>query len=124
VEARERIEQSRVEMMRGYAETLGCRREFLLSYFGEDYTGPCGNCDNCLSGATEAHQNSAGSPSTPAEDGFTPGAQVVHEKWAEGTVMHVEDDRITVFFEEHGYRTLDRELVADKGIVAVREPGE
>jgi ATP-dependent DNA helicase RecQ len=124
LEARERIEQSRVEMMRGYAETLGCRREFLLSYFGEDYTGPCGNCDSCLSGATKAHQSSARSPSTPAEDGFTPGAQVVHEKWAEGTVMRVEDDRITVFFEEQGYRTLDRELVADKGIVAVREPGE
>ena len=33
-------------MMRRYAEHTGCRRSFLLSYFGQDYPGPCGNCDN------------------------------------------------------------------------------
>src|SRR5262249_12726577 len=34
-EARIRMDKSRVEMMRGYAETQGCRRQFLLGYFGE-----------------------------------------------------------------------------------------
>ena len=34
-EARRRLERSRLEMMRGYAETTGCRRQFVLAYFGE-----------------------------------------------------------------------------------------
>ena len=45
--AREKeIERTRLMMMRRYAEHPGCRRSFLLSYFGQDYPGPCGNCDN------------------------------------------------------------------------------
>ncbi|MGB0929210.1 MAG: DNA helicase RecQ [Chitinophagales bacterium] len=33
----------------GYAESAGCRRQYLLHYFGEDYdVGKCkGHCDNC-----------------------------------------------------------------------------
>ena len=31
---------SRIDMMRGYAETTGCRRRFLLEYFGEPYDRP------------------------------------------------------------------------------------
>ncbi|MFJ6086724.1 RecQ family ATP-dependent DNA helicase [Streptomyces sp. NPDC092369] len=42
-----RLEQSRVDMMRGYAETTDCRRRFLLGYFGDSVTVPCGGCDNC-----------------------------------------------------------------------------
>ena len=42
------VERSRLRMMRNYAEHAGCRRSFLLSYFGQDYPGPCGNCDNDL----------------------------------------------------------------------------
>lgn len=45
VDLRERVDLSRVEMMRGYSETRSCRRVFLLSYFGEQLAGPCGNCD-------------------------------------------------------------------------------
>ena len=37
----------RLEQMQEYAETRGCRREYLLRYFGDDYVGPCGNCDRC-----------------------------------------------------------------------------
>ncbi|HET7723381.1 MAG TPA: DUF3553 domain-containing protein [Propionibacteriaceae bacterium] len=122
VRSRERVEQSRVEMMRGYAETSGCRREFLLTYFGEEYAGPCGNCDNCLSGATEEHAAARPSSASEDRDGFSPGAAVVHEAWGEGTVMRVEEDRITVFFEEQGYRTLARDVVMEKGIVEVQEP--
>src|SRR3712207_8273472 len=49
-EQREKVDQSRVEMMRGYAETTDCRRQFLLGYFGEQLDEPCGNCDNCSAG--------------------------------------------------------------------------
>ena len=42
-------------MMRGYAETTGCRRQFLLGYFGEQLDEPCGNCDTCSSGSAYEH---------------------------------------------------------------------
>jgi ATP-dependent DNA helicase RecQ len=45
------VERSRLTMMRRYAEQPGCRRSFLLSYFGQDYPPPCGNCDNDLATA-------------------------------------------------------------------------
>jgi ATP-dependent DNA helicase RecQ len=34
--------------MLGLCETLGCRRQLILGYFGEP-SGPCGNCDTCTS---------------------------------------------------------------------------
>ena len=37
----------RLEQMRGYAECRTCRRAYLLRYFGDEFTGPCGNCDRC-----------------------------------------------------------------------------
>ena len=36
-----------LDAMLALCETIGCRRQNLLSYFGED-SGPCGNCDTCL----------------------------------------------------------------------------
>ena len=49
-EHREAFDRSRVEMMRAYAENDGCRRAFVLGYFGEDYDPPCGSCDVCDAG--------------------------------------------------------------------------
>ena len=46
-EQQKELRRERLEQMKGYAEHRGCRREFLLRYFGDDYNGPCGNCDNC-----------------------------------------------------------------------------
>jgi ATP-dependent DNA helicase RecQ len=46
-EERRQANRERLELMREYAETTGCRRELLLRYFGEVFDGPCGNCDNC-----------------------------------------------------------------------------
>lgn len=39
-------QRERLEQMQRYAELSTCRREFLLRYFADSYTGPCGNCDN------------------------------------------------------------------------------
>jgi ATP-dependent DNA helicase RecQ len=47
-EARKRIERRKLEAMVGYCETTTCRRQVLLRWFGEERTGDCGACDNCL----------------------------------------------------------------------------
>ena len=36
-----------LERMLGYAQTLGCRRSYILEYFGEKAVESCGSCDNC-----------------------------------------------------------------------------
>ena len=43
----------RLNTLIGYCETAQCRRQILLSYFGES-AAPCGNCDNCLNQAPRA----------------------------------------------------------------------
>jgi ATP-dependent DNA helicase RecQ len=43
-----RIELHKLNSMVGYAESLNCRRQVLLGYFGERLPEPCGNCDICL----------------------------------------------------------------------------
>ncbi|NJL58751.1 MAG: hypothetical protein HC887_02955 [Desulfobacteraceae bacterium] len=40
-----------------YCESLVCRRKILLNYLGEEYAGPCGNCDICL-GKVECYEGS------------------------------------------------------------------
>jgi len=42
-----RVSTSKLDAMLGLCETRECRRVRLLEYFGEA-SGPCGNCDNCL----------------------------------------------------------------------------
>jgi ATP-dependent DNA helicase RecQ len=41
------LRKLRLQQMQEYAECRTCRREYLLRYFGDDFTGPCGNCDRC-----------------------------------------------------------------------------
>ncbi|WP_433179672.1 RecQ family ATP-dependent DNA helicase [Actinoallomurus sp. CA-150999] len=103
-ESRRRVDDSRIDMMRGYAETTGCRRRYLLEYFGEPRTTKtCDNCDNCVAGAVDT---------TRVDGPFPVHSEVVHKAWGPGTVMRAEPDRITVLFEEIGYKTLS--LVAIK----------
>ncbi|MFD1213937.1 RecQ family ATP-dependent DNA helicase [Arthrobacter sp. GCM10027362] len=117
-ESRRRIDQSRVEMMRGYAETDHCRRDFLLNYFGEETDGYCGNCDNCDEGsAAEARELEAAMPA-----GYAMQAPVKHREWGPGTVMGVLPDRITVLFESVGYKDLSLKLIGeDEGLLEVGE---
>lgn len=97
-EQRQHIERSRLEMMRNYAEVRGCRREYLLNYFGEKFTAPCGYCDNCKAGIqaeSTTHQP------------FALDSQVTHTAWGKGIVMRYEGDKIVILFEQVGYKTLD-----------------
>jgi len=43
---RKRMERQKLDALLGLAETAGCRRQVLLSYFG-DHSEPCSNCDTC-----------------------------------------------------------------------------
>ncbi len=45
---RKEADHGRLNALLGLAEALVCRRQVLLGYFGEEYTGGCGNCDTCL----------------------------------------------------------------------------
>jgi ATP-dependent DNA helicase RecQ len=44
-----RIERGRLDALLGWCEMTTCRRRALLTYFDDDPTTDCGNCDNCLS---------------------------------------------------------------------------
>ncbi|MBI3090532.1 MAG: DNA helicase RecQ [Candidatus Tectomicrobia bacterium] len=48
-ERQKQVERQKLEALLGLCETLRCRRQVLLEYFGEEPDGrPCGNCDTCL----------------------------------------------------------------------------
>lgn len=47
------ISQKKLKLMQDYCEHEGCRRQFLMQYFGEPFPDYCGSCDYCLSSLEE-----------------------------------------------------------------------
>ena len=113
---RRAYEESRLAMVRTYAETRDCRREVLLSYFGDDFTGPCGACDTCADGRTTETDDEADRP-------FPVGAEVRHDEWGVGVVQRYGADRMTVLFADAGYRTLGVDLVVERELLRPAEEG-
>ncbi|QIG40619.1 RecQ family ATP-dependent DNA helicase [Microbacterium sp. 4R-513] len=111
-ERRERIEESRLEVMRRYAETRDCRRRVLLGYFGEDLPEPCGHCDTCRAGTAKEAEEEVDTP-------YPAGVSVKHIEWGRGSVVEVESDRITVFFEEQGYKVLALDAVTENHLLSL-----
>jgi ATP-dependent DNA helicase RecQ len=112
------LQRSRVDMVRGYAETRRCRRQFLLGYLGEDGSPRCERCDNCRSGiAAEEDAQAATAPPAP----FEAEQAVHHASFGDGTVMSVEGDELTVLFEGSGYRTLSVPTVVEHDLLELRE---
>jgi ATP-dependent DNA helicase RecQ len=107
-ERRREFDRSRVEMMRAYAEGTTCRRAYLLSYFGEPFDPPCGNCDVCLAGG--------GAP-VVVEEPFPVASRVAHDEWGEGEVLRYERDKIVVLFDDAGYKTLAVPLVVERSLL-------
>ena len=111
IQAQERsskVERSRLEMMRSYAEVRDCRRKFLLNYFGEQLDRACGHCDNCKAGIAAS------------DDGLKPypiNSQVIHKSWGEGTVMRYEADKVVILFEQVGYKTLSTMTAVLRGLL-------
>jgi len=111
-ERHQRHVRSRLDMLRGYAETTDCRRQHLLGYFGEELDGPCGNCDTCDAGtAATAGTRDAGGGEFPRD------STVDHPEWGRGVVMSVESDRLTVLFDDEGYKTLSLDTVRDNDLL-------
>ncbi|HEY0814883.1 MAG TPA: RecQ family ATP-dependent DNA helicase [Pseudonocardia sp.] len=108
-EAHQRLIRSRIDMMRGYADTTGCRRQFVLGYFGEQLSQPCGRCDTCEAGTAEAKPSGSGA--------FPVNGSVRHAKWGHGVVVSIEQDRVTVLFDDVGYKTLALAAVHDHDLL-------
>lgn len=108
-EAAGRVDATRVEMLRGYAETSDCRRRYLLAYFGQSLGKPCGNCDRC----TECVVPESSEPAVPVN------TAVEHREWGHGVVLGGERDRITVLFDEYGYRTLSMAVVGGTDVLTI-----
>ncbi len=103
--------RSRIEMIRGYADLdrADCRREYLLNYFGEAFTPPCGACDNCDAGTVVAEDES--------DRPFALNSRVIHSSWGEGLVMRYDEDKIVVLFDTVGYRTLGIDIVLEEELL-------
>ncbi len=109
-ERRQVIQRSRSDMMRGFAETRACRTQTLLTYFGEEMAKRCGHCDNCLEGAAEE-------PLAESDELFPVHSQVRHAEWGKGMVMGYEEDRMTVLFDDVGYKTLSVPVVKEHALL-------
>src|SRR3954447_594377 len=105
---REEFDRSRVQMMGAYADATTCRREFILSYFGERFDPPCGNCDNDDAGLVEAVEQGP----------FPVGSRVVHSKWGGGLVERYEEGEVVVLFDSVGYKKLGLEMVEERGLLS------
>ncbi|MGW5558718.1 RecQ family ATP-dependent DNA helicase [Micromonospora sp. NPDC003944] len=105
------VTRSRTDMMRAFAETRSCRGQTLLAYFGEQMTEVCGHCDNCHNGTSVADQGAVGP--------FPVHSQVRHPEWGQGMVLSYEDDKMTVLFEEVGYKTLSVRVVSEQGLLTL-----
>jgi ATP-dependent DNA helicase RecQ len=105
---RREFDRTRLAMMRSYAETEGCRRDHILSYFGEEHEIPCFYCDNCDAGLVHPDQG---------ERPFPIGAPVTHRSWGAGEVQRYDRDRIVVLFDSVGYRTLALSLVEEEDLL-------
>ena len=56
-----------------------------------------------------------------ADEPFPLQSDVRHDEFGDGVVTDLEDDRLTVLFQDVGYRTLSREVVAEQGLLELLE---
>jgi len=109
-------ERSRLEMMRGYAETGDCRREYILNYFGEETNvDSCATCDNDHS--LDGTQCVIVAEVVEVESPFNMGMRVQHAAWGHGVVQRVTENSLTVLFDTVGYKTLATDVVQEQRLL-------
>jgi ATP-dependent DNA helicase RecQ len=109
-ERRQTVQRSRVDMMRAFAESRQCRGRALLAYFGDHLPRRCGHCDNCATGEATA---------APGAGPYPLHSTVRHAEWGAGLVLGYEEDRMTVLFDDVGYKTLSVPVVESQGLLAL-----
>ena len=125
-------ELKRIEQMRAYAELTTCRREYVLSYFGERAAARCGNCDICTQPDAARVKNEvelAPPPPDPVQmyrvpepdkapaPPFNPHTRVVHKQLGRGVIKKLDADKITVLFDQGGTKTLALSVVLKNDIL-------
>jgi ATP-dependent DNA helicase RecQ len=121
-EAFKTFQRRRLDALIGLCEISSCRRQTLLSYFGEELQQPCGNCDNCLNPPTTIDGTVAAQKalSTVYRTGQRFGVGYVIDVLVGKTEHRIGmngHDRLSVFgigaeFDATGWRGLFRQLVA------------
>jgi ATP-dependent DNA helicase RecQ len=114
-ERHQAVQRTRTDMMRSFAETQQCRGQALLAYFGDHLPRPCGHCDNCTTGTATVD-------ATPTMGPFPLHSTVRHAEWGAGLVLGYDADRMTVLFDDVGYKTLSVPVVQEQGLL-VPDPG-
>jgi ATP-dependent DNA helicase RecQ len=121
-EAQRRIERQKCEALIGFCETVSCRRQALLGYFGERDHPPCGNCDNCRDPAASWDGTVAAQKALSAvyRTGQRFGAQHVADVLVGNTterIRHFGHERIKTFgvgteLDRTGWLSVIRQLLA------------
>jgi ATP-dependent DNA helicase RecQ len=112
------LARSQVQMMREYLDGDACRWRTIGAYFGDGGQPPCGRCDRCLAdpeGVAEAPADAADLP-------YPPGTAVRHATFGDGVVEGVEGRRLTILFDQAGYRTLAADVADREGLIERRDP--
>ena len=127
-EAHKRIEYHKLDAMLALCEQVHCRRQALLSYFGDRLEQPCGNCDTCLEpvntwdGTLAAQKALSCIHRTQQRYGVGYLIDVLRGKATERIVKSAHD-KLSTFgigtdIDEQQWHSVFRQLVA-RGLVAV-----
>ena len=131
-EAQRRIERQKSEALIGFCETVSCRRQALLGYFGERDHPPCGNCDNCkdpvasFDGTVAAQKALSAVYRTGQRFGAHHLVDVLVGNATE-RVGHLGHDRLKTFgvgteFDKNGWLSVIRQLLA-QGLLLLDRDG-
>jgi len=127
-EAHKRIEYHKLDAMLALCEQVHCRRQALLSYFGDRLEQPCGNCDTCLEpvntwdGTVAAQKALSCIHRTQQRYGVGYLIDVLRGKSTDRILKSAHDQLSTfgigIDIEEQQWHSVFRQLVA-RGLVAV-----